>query len=396
MIRRVIGTFFSRLSNVAVTLGISILVSNSLGAAGRGEQAAFLLSVTLICIATQVVGGTAITMITPKYPGRQILNLSYVWAAASGIVAWVVLYLIGALGQYAIHILVISVVHSIWSNNAFYLLGKEKGGWFNSLNFIYSLVTLLYLAVVWWLGEMQLKHYVIGLYLGHACSLGASFVGLKGKLEGERTAYTELLRKFIKHGGYIQLANVAQLLKNRIHFYIIVYYLGDSALGIYSNAVAIADGIWIISRSTAIVQFSKVVNMDSDEEARKMTVGYTWLSSGLTLCAVLVAIAIPDSLFTMIFGREFTGIHEVLMYLSVAVVALSSSNLISHYFSGIGLNHINVIGSVIGLIITSALGYWLIPTMGLSGAAIASSVAFTATAVFHWITFLVKGKSRYL
>ncbi len=396
MVRKVLYTFASRLSNILVTLGVSVIISNALGASGRGEQALILLGVTLVCLFTQVAGGSALVFLTPRYPGKQLLSAAYIWIVLSGIVGWAGLFTFSAIEVYAWHILAISIIHSIWSANAFYLLGKEKSNWFNALNFIYSASMLIYLSAVWMVGELSLMHYVISLYLGHAFALFISFFGLKGELEGGRTELSTLLKKFIHHGGFIQLANIAQLLKYRIHVYIILYYLGDTQLGIYSNALAIAEGVWIISRSIAIVQFGKVANEKDDAVSRKLTLDYTWVSIGLSMLAVAVLLLMPDSLFTWVFGKDFTGIHGILVYLSVAIVALAASNLFSHYFSGTGKNHINFIGSALGLVITAGLGYWLIPIRGLDGAAIATSIAFSATAVYQWLTFWLTKRSRSL
>lgn len=387
MIRKVIYTFFSRLSNVLVTLGISVIISNSLGAEGRGEQALLLLGVTLVCLFTQVAGGTALVFLTPRHPGKQLLAIAYAWILTSGIIAWGMLVGINALQLFALHILIISIIHSLWSANAFYLLGKEKTNWYNALNFINPAVMLLYLALTWYFKELSLLHYVISLYLGHFCTLIVSFIGLRGQLAGEKSEVKTILKKFIHHGGFIQLANIAQLLKYRIHFYIIGIYLGAGPLGIYANALAIAEGVWIISRSLAIVQFAKVANQKNDVQSRKLTLEYTGISVALSVGAISLLLFLPDQFFTWVFGKDFTGIHDLLIYLSLAIVSLSASNLFSHYFSGIGKNHLNFIGSTIGLVVTAALGYWLIPLHGLQGAAVASSVAFLGTAIYLGLTF---------
>lgn len=388
MFQKVLYTFFSRVSNIAATLGISVVISNALGAEGRGEQALILLGITLVCLFTQVAGGSALVYLTPKYPGKRLLGVAYVWVLLSGVIGWTILYFFGAFQSFAVDILIISLIHSIWTANAYYLLGKEKTGVFNFLNFIYLLMILGNLCVQWYFHELDLKDYIDSLYYGHLVSLIYSFAALRGQLAGEKPELKLLLGKFIHHGGFIQLANVAQLLKYRIHFYIIVLYLGDSALGIYSNALAIAEAVWVISRSIATVQFAKVANLEDDNEARKLTVNYTWISIAASAAAMVVLLCFPDEFFTLVFGKDFTGIHEILIYLSVAIIALSASNLLSHYFSGKGRNHVNFIGSAIGLAVTAGLGYLLIPDQGLKGAAIASSVAFLVTAVFHWGMFV--------
>ncbi len=394
MIKRVIKTFAARASNILVTFGIAIIISNALGATGKGEQALILLGISLMCIFQQVAGGAALVYLTPRYDGKKLLQVAYLWAFTSSGLGFLVLNAFNLMPAYGLHIVALSLLHSLWSIQAFYLLGREKSDWYNSLNFIYSAITLAYLFIKWqWLG-LTLNDYVISLYLSHGITLFISFFGLKDLGTGTKATKWEILKKYIHHGGFIQLANVAQLVKSRIHFYYIGLFLGISMVGIYSNALAIAEGIWIITRSISVVQFSKVANLNNKTEARKITTQYTLASVGLSLAGLLVLFLLPDQFFIKMFGKEFTGIHDLLTYLSLAVVSLAASNIISHYFSGIGKNHINFIGSLIGLVITAALGYVFIPKYGLKGAAMASSLAFFATAIFHLVLYQFNKNAR--
>lgn len=384
MIKKVAYTLFARLSNMLVSMGVSILISQQLGTTGRGEQAGILLSITILCLFTQVAGGSALVFLTPRHPGKQLISVAYGWVLGSALIGWGILTGLGELPIYSLQILIVSIIYSLWSANSFYLLGKEENNWFNSLNFINALLIFGFLLVASWMHQLNLDDYVISLFFGHGITWIISQFALNKKLEGNGPGVKNLLKLIIKHGGYIQLANLAQLLKYRIHYFFIKDILGPASLGVYSNAIAISEGLWLISRSMATVQFSKVANTENDKERRKLTTQYTWLSLGLTTGALLIVALIPDSLYTWTFGHDFTGIRELLWLLVPAVLALSGSNLISHYFSGIGRNHINFIGSSIGLAVTAGLGYFLIREYGLSGAAMASSVAFVVTAGFHW------------
>ena len=376
-----------------VTLGIAVVISNALGAAGRGEQSLILLGISLVCLFTQVAGGSALVYLTPRFDGRQLIKAAYLWVLSSSVVFMLLNWGVSILPHYGYHIVILSFLNSSWNVLAFYLLGREKSSWYNALNFINSFIALAYLFIKWKLFSLQIDDYPLALYLSHGITLLISLFGLKYIRSGEKVSVGTLFQKFIHHGGFIQLANVAQLLKYRIHFYFIEIFLGTALLGIYANGVAVAEGVWIITRSLSVIQFSKVANLSNDQEARKITNQYTWSSIGLSTLATLVLLCFPDSLFSRIFGKEFLGIHDLLLYLSIAIISLSVSNLISHYFSGIGKNHLNFIGSLIGLLITAALGYILIPKYGLKGAAIASSVAFFGTAIFHVILYQTTRRS---
>ncbi len=363
------------------------MISNALGADGRGQQSLILLGITLLCLLTQVTGGTALVYLTPRYDGKQLLRTAYLWVIVSAVLLAGAIVLFDPFPAFSFHILGLSILNSIWNIQAFYLLGREKNNWYNSLNFINSLISLSYLFIKWKLNGLVLEDYIFSLYVSHVATLIISLFGFKHLKDGPKETTVVLLGKFLKHGGFTQLANTAQLFKYRIHVYLLTAFLATTLLGIYSNALAIAEGVWIITRSLSVIQFARVANLQDDTEARKITNQYTWYSIGLTVLAMVVLLLFPDEIFTRIFSKEFTGLHEILLYLSIAVISLASSNIISHYFSGIGKNHYNFIGSLIGVTLTAALGYLLIPAYGLKGAAISSSGAFLCTAIFHFLVY---------
>jgi O-antigen/teichoic acid export membrane protein len=82
------------------------------------------------------------------------------------------------------------------------------------------------------------------------------------------------------------------------------------------------------------------------------------------------------------------GVQPLLLLLVPGLLGMAASQAYSHYFSGVGLNRHNAIGSGIGLVCTLVFGYRLIPTYDLTGAAITASVAYSANALYQMVVFL--------
>jgi O-antigen/teichoic acid export membrane protein len=61
--------------------------------------------------------------------------------------------------------------------------------------------------------------------------------------------------------------------------------------------------------------------------------------------------------------------------------------MFSHYFSGSGKPWHNTISSGIGLIFTVSLGFILIPMLGITGAGLTSSIAYSAGMIYQLIVF---------
>lgn len=96
---------------------------------------------------------------------------------------------------------------------------------------------------------------------------------------------------------------------------------------------------------------------------------------------------LPGSLYIFIFGKEFGETRNVMFALAPGIMALSSSLILSSFFSGNGKPQVNTIASGIGLVVLLAGGFMLIPRLGIIGAGLAASLAYISTAIYQWIIF---------
>jgi O-antigen/teichoic acid export membrane protein len=69
------------------------------------------------------------------------------------------------------------------------------------------------------------------------------------------------------------------------------------------------------------------------------------------------------------------------------IVTWSYMSVISNSLAGMGCQRVNILGALLSLTLNS-VGCWLaIPVFGVQGAALASTFAFTATAVFTAVMY---------
>jgi len=119
------------------------------------------------------------------------------------------------------------------------------------------------------------------------------------------------------------------------------------------------------------------------------------LSLLATIPPLAILLVLPDSLFAFIFGEEFGSIRTVLFSLSLGVIFLSIFTIINHYFSGIGKNKPNIIGSFIGNIVVISSCLMLIPIWGNIGAGIATSVTFLVILAYIVYRFMRHTKTTF-
>lgn len=109
-------------------------------------------------------------------------------------------------------------------------------------------------------------------------------------------------------------------------------------------------------------------------------------------CILLV----PEWIYTdYLFSAEFKGIRKVIGGLSIGIVALGCNSIISHYFIGSGKIRYSTASSCVGLIALLISGFLLIPSYGVVGSAITTSIAFTSMLVFSLTVFSRQTLTRW-
>jgi O-antigen/teichoic acid export membrane protein len=88
-------------------------------------------------------------------------------------------------------------------------------------------------------------------------------------------------------------------------------------------------------------------------------------------------------------------LRPILFSLSIAVLELSYFTIINHYFTGIGLNKLNIFGSVIGNVTTVISGILLVPVLGSVGAGIATSISYLIMLIYLVYQFKKQSNTKF-
>jgi O-antigen/teichoic acid export membrane protein len=190
------------------------------------------------------------------------------------------------------------------------------------------------------------------------------------------------------YGSLVQVSSVLALLTYRLTYYYTEAWLGLAALGLLSVAAQISEAVWILPKSIALVQFSKISNLKNDSDSAHLTFFLGTITSVFTLLALSVLVFLPDQVYTYIFGNDFTGISPVVRIFAPGIFAMSLNIILSHYFSGTGRILFNLAGSAIGLITVAISGFIFIRNGNLSDAAMVSTLGYAINFLFAWLCFL--------
>ncbi|MCQ2284683.1 MAG: hypothetical protein MJZ57_07270, partial [Bacteroidales bacterium] len=84
MFKKIANTFGTRLLAAICNFLIAIVISQSVGDVGKGEQSLLLTTISFILIFSDIVSGNSLVYLTPKYSFSKILFPSYLWSIIIG------------------------------------------------------------------------------------------------------------------------------------------------------------------------------------------------------------------------------------------------------------------------------------------------------------------------
>lgn len=395
MLNKIIGTLFTKGLVAFLNLLILLFAARSLGSSKVGEISLIILNISLVQIVCEIYTGSALVHFVPKMNLNRIYNGGLLWTVIAVLLLNVLFWLL-KIGQpqYALHCTVLSFLLCLHSFHMVLLLARQEIRTYNMLLFLQAFVLLLVLFILIYKGgQREVSSYITALYMAYSIVLLFSSLSLrkflKSGLEGLNYEFKNILAKGLTN----QLGNLAHTLSNRFNYYLI----GASAwLGVYANSTSLIESIWIISGSAAPIVLSHMANDPGKANNAALILFIAKLSFFFSLLCVFVLYLIPDELFVFLLGQDFSETKSLMLYLSPGVLAISFSTILSHYFSGLGQQKVQLLANSCGLICTLLLSYPLIRMYHLKGACLTATLAYCVQAMVLTIIFLRQQKFSFV
>jgi O-antigen/teichoic acid export membrane protein len=184
--------------------------------------------------------------------------------------------------------------------------------------------------------------------------------------------------------GAVQIVN---LIGYRVELFVLEHFKGLAQVGIYSIAMQAAEAIWLVPQAVASAVTGPTVHETPEGAVRVIrsacAKGLLYTGGIALAVGALAPFVIPP-----LFGDEFDGAVRSLALLLPGVVAYAPVTIFVVYLSiRRGRPRLSLLVSFVGLVVTAAMSFVLIPPYGASGAAAASSIGYAAGGVTAWLLF---------
>ncbi len=397
---RVGGTLVARGLGLAVGVTSSIVTARWLGAEGRGILATLAALTGLVLQIGNLGLHSSNVYFMAREPGRaRVILANALWTSvAMGIAGAVVCLGVfhgwpEILGAVPLALLLVTCVALpfqfliLFFQNALLGLGRVRA--FNVFELVHRGGVFVFLAV-YLIGASGGAAGAVVLFAVGAAVFGLASVAYTARLVGIGRPDRALLGSMLGYGGRAWVACLLTFLIARVQVFLINAHDWVAATGVYSIALQIADTMLLVPGTIGMILMPRIAAASQgDRAAITARVSRLAVLVMTILCGAAAAVAAPA--MHILYGPEFAGAVAPFLWLLPGVWATGLSGILMNHFAGDGLPSI-VIGAPLGaLAVNLALNAWLLPGLGLTGAALAASASALFMLALTMASFLRRG-----
>jgi O-antigen/teichoic acid export membrane protein len=201
-------------------------------------------------------------------------------------------------------------------------------------------------------------------------------------------------RGTVDYGSWSSIGQLVSYANYRIDFWMVRGFLYNE-LAIYGAAVAAAEVLNTLAQSISSVVFARMTggNREDAIHITEIATRQTLISS--TIAALGLYIVAP--LFVVFYGPRYAGLLSPFFILIPGLIIKGASNVIIQYATNsIGKPRISIWMNGISIVVNAICCIFLIPTMGMNGGALASTISYVAGFIVYIIWFgKVTGRSPH-
>jgi len=387
--RQVGATFFTQLMSLIFSITTAAIIARWLGPEGKGILTmALLVPGTLVIFLSFGIEAANVYFVGSKRFDVSILSKNSVtftflatWIGTGVIVGllslkwlekilpdvptWFVLIALIGFPIGLLSVYLNSILQGLQSIIKVNIINLTKGGLILALTFLFVVTLKIGLlgALIAHLGAGILCLAVLTLVLQ---AEGGTFIARWNPA---------VMCSTISFGLKGHVGNILQFFNYRLDMFFVNFFLGPAGVGIYTVSVSLAELLWYLPNAVGFVIFPK--SASSQPEVMNLFVPRVFrITLILTALGAIGLVFLGKHFIQWIFSPLFDSAYFPMVVLLPGVVLLGGAKVLSNDLAGRGYPQYNSINAGVAAILTVILDLVLIPSYGVMGAAIASSIAY--------------------
>lgn len=258
-----------------------------------------------------------------------------------------------------------------------YYLGQDLVQKNSHLQALNSLVMLVMVAG----GYLVLRdlNRLVYVLIAYNMAMGSAVLGYVFPWLGTRFWKGFDLRYILRAyslGWKVFLSSLFITLLIRFDVILIRRFMQYSDLGIYAVAANVVDMLQMAANLVGSLLLVKLSDINEDTERWELLKKVFLFFILFLSAANLGFAAVGKPLLSLMYGRDFTPVYNVYLWLIPASFGLSLGSLFNTYLWSKGFPLISILLPFLAVLLNIGLDILLIPVMGIKGAAIATSIAY--------------------
>lgn len=191
--------------------------------------------------------------------------------------------------------------------------------------------------------------------------------------------------EMLKYGLKSMLAQLLTLVDLRLDIYLINLFLSISSVGIYTVAVSVGTLFWVIPNGIAAALFPRAAAVEG-KDSERLTAFVCRNTLWFTVMGSTAVALVSKPLFIFVFGEMFQEAALAFALLVPGIIGQVVARICFTDCAARGYPEKATISMVFTAVLTIFFDLMLIPRLGISGAALASSIAYVASGMMalYW------------
>ncbi len=396
------GTLATRLLATAMSFAAGVIAARALGVEGRATFAVMVSVPSVLSIVT-VLG---VDNANARFAGishtafRQIVRWSLVFSVISGCALaglWLLLghlwpaVLLGMPYRLALLVAAMCPVSLLTLLLGMAELGRGRVATYNLLSTVPTAGYLVGVCGLLAAGSLTPTSCFLSVLAGQLVSAAMLLIASTTRVHADGEPVSS--RTFGSFALRSYLPNLIHYGLLRLDVPVIQMLAGTTAVAVYAVALPLAEGMFLLSTTVALVLFPAVTSgaVDGRAAARIARTVFVAAATAAAVAAVAAPILIPA-----VYGRQYSGAVPVIWAMLPGLVLFSAARSVQPYLAAAGLLRPVIIATVIGAVVNIALLVALTPHHAAVGAGAADSAGYVVFALLlaYGVRLAVRARRR--
>lgn len=263
----------------------------------------------------------------------------------------------------------------------------------NVSSMLIHLSEILVIVAFFAFSKASYRNLVLILIIQAIINLALSYENLKAKLKHFHFTLSRV-PKYAKFGFIPMITLFLMTLNYRVDVLMLENHMSVSTaqIGIYSVGVALAEKVWLIPDAIKDILLSRLCKGKGAEEVAKTI----RLNLAVAVILVILVAVLSEPFVLLVYGSEYAGAGLITTIMLAGVIGMIFYKMVYSFNISRGKRAINLL-LLAGAAVANIIGnYFLIPVLGIYGAAWTSVISYNVCGIGFLIYFQRVSKLPFL